>query len=130
MEMHRKNPVCAMCHAQLDPLGFAFENFNGIGKWRDEDARVRIDPSGALPNGTKFDGPASFREALMKQQDAFVSTLTEKLLTYALGRGVEASDMPAVRAIMRETAAGGNTWQAFILSIAKSTPFQMRRSES
>jgi hypothetical protein len=130
MEMHRKNPVCANCHSQIDPIGFAFENFNGIGRWRTEDGKVRVDASGTLPDGTKFDGPAMFRQALLQHRDAFLSTLTVKLMTYALGRGIEPYDMPTVRAVMRDTAAAGNTWSAFILSITKSAPFQMRRSES
>jgi len=130
MEMHRKNPVCANCHAQLDPMGFAFENFNGIGGWRTLDGDTHIDPTGALPDGTKFDGPTSFRSAIMQHSDTFIGTLTEKLMTYALGRGVEAYDMPTVRQIIRDTSADGNTWSAFIGHIAKSMPFQKRRMES
>ncbi|MGE0392979.1 MAG: DUF1592 domain-containing protein [Vicinamibacterales bacterium] len=130
MEMHRKNPVCANCHAQLDPMGFAFENFNGIGKWRTEDGRTPIDPSGGLPDGTKFSGPAGFREALLAKQDIFVSTMTAKLLTYALGRGLEPADMPIVRQLIRDTAAAGNRWSSLILNITRSLPFQMRRAES
>jgi len=130
MEMHRKNPVCANCHAQLDPMGFAFENFNGIGKWRTEDGKTAIDPSGGLPDGTKFSGPAGFRDALLTKQDIFVSTMTAKLLTYALGRGLEPSDMPVVRQLIRETEAAGNRWSTLILNITRSMPFQMRRAES
>jgi mono/diheme cytochrome c family protein len=130
MEMHRKNPVCANCHAQLDPMGFAFENFNGIGKWRTEDGRTAIDSSGGLPDGTKFNGPAGFRDALLAKQTTFVNTMTAKLLTYALGRGLEPADMPVVRELIRETAATGNHWSALILNITRSLPFQMRRAES
>jgi hypothetical protein len=130
MEMHRKNPVCANCHSQLDPIGFAFENFNGIGQWRHQDGKVAIDSSGMLPDGTRFDGPAAFRRAILEHRDAFMNTLTEKLLTYAVGRGIEAHDMPAVRAIIRQTAATGDSWSAFIQSIVGSAAFQMRRSDS
>ncbi len=130
MEMHRKNPVCANCHAQLDPMGFAFENFNGIGKWRTEDGKATIDPSGGLPDGTKFDGPAGFRDVLVAKQEIFISTMTAKLLTYALGRGLEPADMPVVRQLIRDTAAAGNRWSTLILNITRSMPFQMRRAES
>ena len=131
MEAHRKNPVCAACHAQLDVLGFAFENFSGIGKWREQDGSARVDPSGAFPNGMKFSGPAQFRAGLMQNRDAFIATVAAKLLTYALGRGVEYYDMPAVRAIIRNTAAQEYRWSALIMGIVNSRPFQMRRrSES
>jgi len=130
MEMHRKNPVCANCHAQLDPMGFAFENFNGIGRWRTEDGKTPIDPSGGLPDGTKFSGPAGFRDALLTKQETFVSTMTAKLLTYALGRGLEPSDMPIVRQMIRDTETAGNRWSTLILNITRSVPFQMRRAES
>ena len=131
MEAHRKNPVCAACHAQLDVLGFAFENFSGIGKWREQDGSARVDPSGAFPNGMKFSGPAQFRAGLMQNRDAFIATVAAKLLTYALGRGVEYYDMPAVRAITRNTAAQEYRWSALIMGIVNSRPFQMRRrSES
>ena len=130
MEMHRKNPVCANCHAQLDPMGFAFENFSGIGKWRTEDGKTTIDPSGGLPDGTKFAGPAGFRDALAQKSDIFTSTMTSKLLTYALGRGLEPADMPVIRQLLRDTEAAGNAWSTLILNITKSLPFQMRRAES
>ena len=130
MEQHRKNPVCASCHSQLDPLGFALENFDGIGKWRHVDGPVAVDASGALPDGTPFDGPSTFRDALLRQSDTFLTALAERMLTYALGRGVEPHDMPAVRSILRETAADGNRWSALILNVARSVPFQMRMSES
>ena len=129
MEMHRKNPVCANCHAQLDPMGFAFENFNGIGRWRTEDGKAAIDSSGGLPDGTKFNGPAGFRAALLQKKDIFTSTMTAKLMTYALGRGLAPSDMPVVRQVIRDTEAAGNRWSTLILTITKSLPFQMRRTE-
>ena len=131
MEQHRKNPVCANCHSRLDPLGFSLENFNGIGQWRTTEAASPIDPSGAFPDGTTFDGPAAFRKALLQRyRDGFVTTLAEKLVTYALGRGTEYSDMPAIRVILKGAAADDYRWSALILSIARSVPFQMRRSES
>ena len=126
MEQHRQNPVCAACHAPMDPLGFALENFNGIGMWRTHDAGVSIDPTGVLPDGTAFDGPAGFRQALLHHSGEFLGTVTERLLTYALGRGVEYYDLPAVRQIMREAAPGGYRWSSLILGIVNSMPFQMR----
>ena len=130
MEQHRSNPVCAACHAQIDPIGFALENFDGIGKWRTVDGGASIDASGALPDGTTFEGPSTFREALMLHSDAFLHTLTEKMVTYAVGRGVEDADMPAVRQIIRDTMSADNTWSTFILNVTRSRPFQMRRGES
>ena len=130
MEQHRKNPVCANCHSKLDPLGFALENFDGIGRWRATDANVPIDASGVLPNGSIFDGPAEFREALLSHQMAFITTLTEKLLTYALGRGVEYYDMPAIRQILRKAAVEDYSWSSLVVGIVNSMPFQMRRSVS
>jgi mono/diheme cytochrome c family protein len=128
MENHRKNPVCATCHAQLDPLGFALENFNAVGRWRVEDGGTTVDPSGMLPSGTKFSGPAEFRGALLAHRDAFALNLTQKLLTYALGRGVEYWDMPAVRQIARGTSAGDYRWSTLVRAIVTSTPFQMRKA--
>jgi hypothetical protein len=126
MEQHRKNPVCGGCHAQFDPMGFALENFDGIGKFRLLDGGASIDASGALSDGTKFSGPATFREALLTRRQAFVTTLTEKLMTYALGRGVEYYDMPAVRTVVRDAEAANHRWSALILGIVRSVPFQMR----
>jgi len=130
MEQHRKNPVCASCHSQLDPLGFALENFDGIGQWRTMDGNVRIDSSGQFPNGLKFSGPADFRNALVTNKNAFLTTAASKLLTYALGRGVEVPDMPAVRGILRQASAHEYRWSALVTAIVQSTPFQMRRSRS
>jgi hypothetical protein len=126
MEAHRKNPVCAGCHARMDPLGFALENFNAIGKWRTTEGEAPIDTTGTFPDGTKFSNPAEFRQALLTHRDEFLRTLTEKLLTYALGRGVEYYDMPAVRAIVRDATPNDYRWSALILGIVKSAPFQMR----
>ncbi len=130
MEQHRANPVCASCHKVMDPLGFALENFDGIGRWRDTDADAPIDSSGVLPDGTEFQGPAGLRKVLLlKRREQFVTTVTERLLTYALGRGVEYTDGPAIRRIMREVAASDYRWSSLILATAKSMPFQMRRSQ-
>ena len=129
MEQHRANPTCAACHRMMDPLGFALENFDGLGGWRDSVAPGSgpIDSSGALPDGTKFNGPAGLREVLMRKRDLFVETFTERLLTYALGRGLEEYDNAALRTITRDAAADNQKWSAIILGIVKSTPFQMRR---
>jgi hypothetical protein len=131
MERHRKNPICATCHGQMDPLGFALENYDAIGRWRaiDESERT-IDASGVLPDGRKFDGPEQLRAILFERREEFVSTLTEKLLTYALGRGLTYRDMPAVRAIAREAAACGYRWSCVVLGVVRSVPFQMRRADS
>jgi hypothetical protein len=129
MEAHRANPVCAACHARMDPIGFALENYDGVGKWRTEEAGVAIDASGQLPDGTRFEGPAGLTQILLtKYREDFVRTATEKLLTYALGRGVEYYDNPTIRAISRETARDHYRVSSWILAIVKSTPFQMRRA--
>src|SRR6185503_7125909 len=105
MQEHRANAICAGCHARMDPIGFALENFNGVGEWRSEDAGAPIDASGKLPDGSEFSGPAGLRKLLVERhKDEFVETLTEKLLMYSLGRGIEPSDKPAIRAIARVAA--------------------------
>jgi Protein of unknown function (DUF1592)/Protein of unknown function (DUF1588)/Protein of unknown function (DUF1587)/Protein of unknown function (DUF1585)/Protein of unknown function (DUF1595)/Cytochrome C oxidase, cbb3-type, subunit III len=130
MEQHRANPTCAACHRLMDPLGFALENYDGLGSWRASTAPGAgpIDSSGTLPDGTAFIGPAGLREVLMKKQDMFVENFTERLLTYALGRGVEEYDHAALRKITREAAADNQKWSSIILGIVNSTPFQMRRA--
>ena len=128
MEEHRKNPACAVCHNLMDPLGFALENFDGIGRWRTMEGTTSIDSSGALPNGTQFQGPTELREALLREPEQFVNTFTERLLTYALGRGVEYYDAPALRKILREAAPSDYRWSSLILGVIESTPFQMRRA--
>ncbi len=131
LERHRRNPVCATCHSQMDPLGFALENFDAIGKWRDtSEGGGPVDASGVSPDGTAFQGLSGLREFLLNHQDQFVDTLTEKLLTYALGRGVTHADMPALRTIRREAVVSEFRWSSLILAIVKSVPFQMRRTES
>jgi len=127
LEAHRKNPVCASCHARMDPLGFALENFDAIGKWRSvDDTGKPIDASGVLPDGTAFTGPVEFRRALLARSEEMVFALTEKLLTYAIGRGLEYYDMPAVRAIVHRAAPSEYRWSAILLGIVQSTPFRMR----
>ena len=131
MEQHRANPVCASCHRLMDPPGFALEQFDAVGRYRTRnEANAPIDASGVLPDGTAFEGAAGLREALLGRPDLFVTTLTEKLLIYALGRGVEHHDAPAIRAIAREAAADGHRFSSLILGVIKSPPFQMRRTRS
>ncbi len=126
MEAHRNNPVCAACHKIMDPIGFSLENFDLTGKWRTTDGGVPIDASGQMVDGTKLSGPVSLREALLSRSDVFVSTITEKLMTYALGRGLKYYDMPAVRAITRDAGRNDNRFSSIVLGIVKSAPFQMK----
>jgi Protein of unknown function (DUF1588)/Protein of unknown function (DUF1585)/Protein of unknown function (DUF1592) len=126
MERHRDNPACASCHKIMDPLGFALENFDAVGRWRLRDEGDAIDASGQLADGTRVDGVVSVRQAILKRPDVFVGTLTEKLLTYSLGRGLDYYDMPAVRAIVREASADNSRFSSLVLGIVKSVPFQMR----
>ncbi|MCH8266350.1 MAG: DUF1592 domain-containing protein [Acidobacteria bacterium] len=130
MEQHRANPACASCHKVMDPLGFALENFDGIGHWRTRDGDSPIDSSGVLPDGSRFEGPLGLRKVLRDKKEQFVHTVTEKLLTYALGRGLEYYDAPVVRQILREAAPDNYRWSSLVLGIARSTAFQMRRSQS
>jgi hypothetical protein len=129
MELHRSNAICASCHARMDPIGFALENFDGVGKWRDQDGGSAIDASGKLPGGVQFQGPAGLKKLLATSYSyQFETTVTEKLLTYALGRGLEYYDKPAVRSIIRQAAPDNYRMSALITAIVKSTPFQMRRT--
>src|SRR5262249_29659870 len=126
---HRNNAVCANCHRTIDPVGFALENFNAIGQWRDHEADdVLIDVSGTLPGVRDLRGVAGLEDALLARPELFAGTLTEKLLTFALGRGVEYYDAPAVRRIVRDAGKDGYRFSSIILGIVKSTPFQMRTS--
>jgi hypothetical protein len=128
MSQHQANPVCASCHSMIDPAGFALENFDAIGRWRTVDESFNtIDASGALPDGTSFNGVTELRAALTSHPERFAFTVTEKLLTYALGRGVEYYDMPAIRKILRDAEAEGYKMQSILLGIVKSYPFQFRR---
>ncbi len=130
LEAHRANPACASCHAPMDPLGFALENFDAIGRWRTTSGanQTPIDATGILPDGTKFEGPAELRRTLLGKPEQFAHTVTKKLLTYALGRGAEYYDDPAIRKILREAAPSDYRWSAIIGGIVKSDPFQMRMS--
>ncbi len=125
MEAHRKNPSCAVCHVRMDPLGFSLENFDALGKWRTSVDTLAIDASASLPDGTKFEGIAGLRQLMAGHQGDFARTFTQKLLGYALGRSIEASDLPAIRAITRNAASGGYRWSSLIMGIAQSTPFTM-----
>jgi hypothetical protein len=128
MAEHRANPVCASCHKVMDPLGFALENFDAVGAWRTREAGGWIDASGELADGTRVDGVVTLRHALLRRPDVFVTTLTEKMLTYALGRGLDYHDMPAVRGIVREAAGSHYRFSSLVLSIVNSVPFQMRKA--
>jgi hypothetical protein len=130
LETHRKNPVCASCHARMDPLGLSLENFDALGQWRTTDAGAPINASGVLLDGTTVDGPAALRRALVAQKEQFVRTVTGKLLTYAIGRGLEHYDAPAIRGIVRAAAADDYRWSSTILALVKSAPFRMRRTAS
>jgi hypothetical protein len=130
MEDHRQNPVCAACHKIMDPIGFSLENFDLIGRWRTADGGVTIDASGQLVDGTKLDGPASLREALLARSDMFIRTVTAKLLTYGTGRALEAYDMPVVRAIDRDAARNNNRFSSLIVGVVKSDAFQMKLKQS
>ncbi|RPI55854.1 MAG: DUF1592 domain-containing protein [Acidobacteria bacterium] len=130
LEHHRTNPGCASCHARMDPLGLSLENFDALGQWRTIDGETPIDASGVLLDGTKVDGPAALRAALVGKKEQFVQAVTGKLLTYAVGRHMEYYDAPAIRGVVRGAAADDYRWSSMILGIVKSTPFQFRRSRS
>jgi hypothetical protein len=126
---HRDNPACAGCHKLMDPIGFSMENYDAVGRWRTAEEGVAIDATGGLPDGAKFDGVSGLQQSLLARPDVFAGTFTEKLLTYALGRGVEYYDAPAVRGIVRDSRTKDYRFSTFILGIVNSTPFQMRRSQ-
>jgi hypothetical protein len=130
MEEHRKNPACMSCHKVIDPLGLALENFDVTGAWRIKDNGVSIDPSGTLYDGSSMSGPIGLRQALMKRSDVVLTSFTESLMTYALGRRIEHFDMPTVRSIVRD--AGKNHWKmsSFIMGVVGSSAFQMGRAEA
>jgi hypothetical protein len=128
MERHRVNPTCASCHATMDPIGFSLENFDAVGAFRQEFENQPIDASGTMPDGDAFAGPDGLRGILLDRSDLFVGTLTQKMMTYALGRGLEYYDMPTVRQIVREAADDDYRWSSIVLGIVRSAPFQMRRS--
>ena len=130
IERHRKDAACASCHARMDPLGFALENFDVIGRWRTSDEGGEIEASGKLPNGASFSGPRGLKQYLLGRPDEFVSATIARLLTYALGRELDARDQPAIRQIMRQTEAGGYRFQDVIAAIVNSVPFQMRQVQA
>jgi hypothetical protein len=130
LEQHRTHPVCNACHARMDPLGFGLENYDAIGRWRTEDGDFIINADGRLPGGRTFDGPEGLKQLLLADRDAFAKGLTEKLLTYALGRGLEDYDQPAVQSIVSDTVAGGYKFSSLLTEIALSHPFRKRRGEA
>ena len=129
MEQHRANPVCAGCHRLMDPIGFALENFDGVGHWRTNEDGAKIDPSGTLFNGATLDGAAGLRQALAAQPVVFVGVMTEKMLTYAVGRGIEYYDMPAVRKVVQDARNKDFRFSSIVLGIVRSTPFQMKEAK-
>jgi hypothetical protein len=128
MEEHRKNPQCTSCHRVIDPLGLALENFDATGAWRIKDNEVGIDSVGDLYDGTKMEGPAGLRQAILKHSDVFLLSFTENLMTYALGRRVEYSDMPTIRSIIRDAGKSNNRMSAFILGVVNSGAFRMAKA--
>ncbi|HUK34826.1 MAG TPA: DUF1592 domain-containing protein [Vicinamibacterales bacterium] len=126
MTRHRANPSCATCHARMDPIGFAMENFDAVGRWRDHDNGSDIDASGRFPDGTTFDGVAGLKSVLLAQKNQFVDTVAEKLLMYALGRNLQYYDQPAVRAIVRQSASSGSTLASLVAGVVNSPQFQFR----
>jgi hypothetical protein len=129
LEKHRSNAVCASCHSRMDPLGFGLENYNAIGAWRTQDGKFPIDSTGTLPNGKSFSKPSELKAILRADKDEFSKGLTEKLMTYALGRGLERFDRPAVQSVQRRLAAKGYRFSELVMGIVESLPFQMRRGE-
>ena len=130
MEEHRKSPACSGCHKLMDPIGLALENFDGIGRWRTVDNGAIIDPASQLADGTNIAGPVALRQALLRRPDMFARNMTEMLLSYGIGHGIEYYDMPFVRAIVKDAERSGYTFSSLVLGIVKSAPFQSRRSES
>jgi Protein of unknown function (DUF1585)/Protein of unknown function (DUF1588) len=131
MAQHRRNPSCYGCHGIMDPLGFALENFDAVGQYRARDRFVGtgIDASGQLPDGTQLQGPDDLRNALLRKPEQFVQTLTEKLMIYALGRSLDYKDMPAIRAIVRKSAAQGYRFEPLVMDIVTSDAFRYERSD-
>jgi hypothetical protein len=130
LQQHRDNPACASCHRLIDPIGFALENFDAVGVWRNKDGGLPIDATSVFYDGTKLDGPVSLRNVIVQHSDAYLETFAERLLSYGMGRVTRSADMPAVRGITRDAAKQNNRFSAFVLAVVKSAPFQWRRSES
>ncbi len=129
MEQHRKNPICASCHAQMDPIGFGLENFDAVGKWRDQDGGLPVDSSGTLPGNITFNGPAQLEKILMGKKKLFVHNLVAKMMTYALGRGVTSHDSCNVDAMASTVAANDYRFSSVITAVVQSDPFRMRRGD-
>jgi hypothetical protein len=129
MELHRSKPTCAICHARMDPIGFAFENYDAVGAFRTKDGKFPIDPSGTLPDGRSFKGPGDLKKILKDKKDLFARNLAEKMLTYALGRGLEHYDKPAVDRIVAALAKNDYRFSTLVGEVVKSFPFTMRRGK-
>jgi hypothetical protein len=129
MEQHRTNPACAVCHAKMDAIGFGLENYDAIGRWRTHEGGFPVDASGEIPGKAKFNSPAALKAALKSDSGAFARCLTEKMLTYALGRGLERYDRPAVQLISRNLGRDGYRFSSLIHGVVESLPFQMRRGD-
>jgi hypothetical protein len=127
MEAHRANAVCASCHAKMDPLGFGLENLNAIGEWRDMDGKFPVDASGSLPGGKSFSGPKELKALLMQDRDAFAAAMTEKMMIYALGRGIERYDRPALKTVEARLESHDYRFSQLVLGIVDSLPFEMKR---
>ena len=130
LEIHRRNPVCASCHNTMDPLGFGFENFNAVGQWREKDGKSPVDASGKLPTGEKFRGPIELVKILKKRKADFARCFTRKLLTFALGRGLENYDKCAVDKIVKSTAKSDYRFESIVLAVVISEPFRLRRGDA
>jgi hypothetical protein len=130
LEIHRSNPTCAGCHARMDPLGMGLENFNAIGGWRTQDGTHPVDASGKLPDGRSFNGPAELREILKADHDAFVECLAEKLMTYAIGRGIQTSDRPTLTKIVENVSRDDDRFSRLVLELVNSPPFRQRTAGS
>jgi hypothetical protein len=126
MVRHRENPACALCHASMDPIGFALENFDAIGRWRDTEGGAAVDASGVFPDGTSFAGVSGLEAVLSSRPENFVRALTERLMMFAIGRNVRYYDAPAVRAIVREAAGEDYRFESLVLGVVRSVPFRMR----
>jgi hypothetical protein len=128
LKQHRANAACASCHQQMDPVGFSLENFDAVGRWRKTDSGLAIDATGGFLDGSELSGVAGLEKALLSRPELFARTVTEKLLTFGLGRGVEYYDAPAVRQIVRDAKIDNYRFSQLVIGIAQSTPFQMRKT--
>jgi hypothetical protein len=126
LEQHRVNPVCSSCHSRMDPLGFALDNYDAVGRWRTAEGATPVDASGVMPTGEKFNGAAELKKLLLARSDLFVAAYTEKLMMYAIGRGTEYYDQPALRQILRESKPDNYRWSSLVMGVIRSAPFQSR----